>query len=150
MKKALLYISIIAAFALGCQDNPTPVQQTGKLDQTHQFDTANFTTIQWLDSTKNFDTVTQGEKVKIVFRFLNTGNKPLFLSEVRPGCGCTLADFTKGAILPGKQGEVTAEYDSNHGFANQPVRKSVFVTCNAKNKLHSNLIFTGYVKKKAA
>ncbi|HVX51354.1 MAG TPA: DUF1573 domain-containing protein [Chitinophagaceae bacterium] len=150
MKKLLIGLVVLAAaVAFGCNSNAGNGLQSSLKDQVHQFDTANFTSIQWLDSIKDFGEVTQGEKVKIVFQFVNTGDKPLYLAEVKPGCGCTLADYTKSAVLPGKEGEITAEYDSNHGFPNQPVRKTISVTCNARNKTHSTLVFTGTVKAKA-
>jgi len=151
MKKALLYcvcIIFFAALIAGCSNNPDVVTQPGAKDQAHQLDTANYTTIKWIDSVKDFGNVIHGDTVKIVFNFLNTGSRPLYLAEVRPGCGCTLADYTKGAVLPGQQGQVIAQYDSNHGAPNQQVHKSVTVTCNAKNSSRTILIFNGFVKAK--
>ena len=40
------------------------------------------------------------------FLLKNTSNKPIAISEVHAWCGCTTAEFTKKAILPGKSGEV--------------------------------------------
>ncbi len=151
MHKIVLFILFAGALvALGCGNNtPNVVVQAGVINQGHQGDTANFTTIHWIDSVKDFGVVPFGEKVKIVFHFLNSGNKPLYISNVRPGCGCTLADFTKNAVLPGQQGNVTAEYDSNHGAPGQEVHKTVTVTCNARNETMSTLVFTGNIKPKS-
>ena len=150
MMKALLGIAVLAALIVSCKGNNTDVTlQSSMKDQVHQFDTANYTTIQWQDSVKDFGVVNHGEKVKIVFTFTNTGNKPLFLAEVKPSCGCTLADYTKSAVAPGQKGEVVAEYDSNHGMAGQQIRKTISVTCNAKNKTLSMLAFTGKIKEKS-
>jgi hypothetical protein len=106
-------------------------------------DSANYTQVQWLDSSVNFGTVAKGEKVHIKFRCKNVGNKPLFLYYVRPGCGCTVADYTKEAIVPGATGEVNAEFDSNHGSAGQ-VRKTITVKTNTTNP-SPYLVFTGTV-----
>src|SRR5258708_6667739 len=109
MQKIGLYVLIIIAMAaIGCGNNnvSSVVLSPGSTTQLHQIDTANYTTIKWMDSVKDFGTVPQGEKVKIVFHFLNSGDKPLFIASVKPGCGCTLADYTKSAVLPGGQGEV--------------------------------------------
>ena len=149
MHKAIFSVIVFAAvFALGCGNNPIVIKAAG-INQEHQNDTANYTEIKWVDSVKDFGLVPQGEQVKIVFHFINAGNKPLFISNVRPGCGCTLADFTKSAVLPGNQGEVTAQYDSNHGTPGQQVHKTVMVTCNARNKTSSVLVFTGNIKAKS-
>lgn len=153
MKKAFLYIvcvSFFGALIASCNNNPDVVTlQSSLKDQAHQLDTANYTAVKWLDSLKDFGTVIKGDTVKIVFNFLNTGTKPLYLSEVRPGCGCTLADYTKSAVLPGQQGQVVALYDSNHGSPNQQVHKTVTVTCNAKNATRTILAFSGLVKAKS-
>ena len=106
-------------------------------------DSANFTTVQWVDTTFNFGTVAKGEKVHIKYTCKNTGNKPLFIYYVRPGCGCTVADYTKAAIPPGKTGEVDAEFDSNHGNPGE-VHKSITVQTNTFNA-SPRLTFEGTV-----
>jgi hypothetical protein len=152
MKQVVFFSVVLAVAAVaGCKNNNNaPFMLSGSSEAAlHQADTANYTTIQWIDSVKDFGTVPHGDKVKMVFHFLNSGNKPLYISTVRPGCGCTLADYTKSAVLPGQRGEVTAEYDSNHGQPGQQVTKYVYVTCNAKNSRSSTLIFRGTIKAKS-
>ncbi len=145
MKKFLSAL-IIAVSVYACQNSsPVGLVQSSMKDQIHQFDSSNYTAIQWLDSIVNFGTVTRGEKVHVSFRFKNSGGKPLFLAEVKPSCGCTVAEYTKGAVAPGRQGEIKAEFDSNHGFAGK-VRKTIRVTSNTKNQQTYTLIFTGEVK----
>ena len=107
-------------------------------------DSVNFTTVKWKDTAVNFGTVTKGEKVHIKYTCTNTGDKPLFLYYVRPGCGCTVANYTKAAIMPGKTGEVDAEFDSNHGAAGE-VHKSIIVQTNTTNP-SPRLTFSGTVK----
>ncbi len=150
MKKGLLLITVITAVLISCKDdNKSAIFGQADHDtQARMKDTANYTTIKWADSTKDFGSVIFGEKVKIVFNFINSGNKPLYISNVRPGCGCTLADYTKSAVLPGQQGQVVAEYDSNHGAPGQTIHKTVSVTCNAKNQSTSILTFSGLIKPK--
>jgi hypothetical protein len=110
-------------------------------------DTANYTTIQWLDSIVIFDTINMGEKTNIVFRFRNSGDKVLYLSDVKAGCGCTVADYTKGAIAPGQQGEVTGAFDSNKSHPGE-VRKQILVTANTKGVTRHKLIFDGWIREK--
>ena len=109
-------------------------------------DTANYTQIHWIDSLKDFGTIPFGEKVKISYAFENTGDKPLFITNVRPTCGCTVADYTHTAVLPGKKGNVTAEFDSNHGTPGS-IRKSIVVSSNTVNDRNYVLAFTGTVNK---
>ncbi len=44
-------------------------------------------------------------------RFCNLGPDTTFISYVRPSCGCTDADYTKGLILPGDTATVSFTYN---------------------------------------
>lgn len=52
-------------------------------------------------------------KVSHTFTFTNTSSKPVSISEVNAWCGCTTAEYTKSAILPGKKGKVTVTFNPN-------------------------------------
>lgn len=66
----------------------------------------------------DFGTVLQGEVVTYSFHFTNTGSLPLIVSNVNTSCGCTVGDFSRAPIDPGKDGYIKATYDSkgHHGF----------------------------------
>jgi hypothetical protein len=66
----------------------------------------------------------EGGKVTGRFIFTNVGNEPLELTNVRPGCGCTAANYTKGAIAPGEQGYIEATYNpyNRPGAFNKNIR----------------------------
>ena len=66
----------------------------------------------------------EGGKVTGRFIFTNVGNQPLELTNVRPGCGCTAANYTKGAIAPGEQGYIEATYNpyNRPGAFNKNIR----------------------------
>ena len=66
----------------------------------------------------DFGTILQGERVAYTFHFTNTGNVPLLISSVNSSCGCTVGDFSRDPIAPGKSGTIKATYDSkgHHGF----------------------------------
>lgn len=106
-------------------------------------DSANYTSVHWMDSLVNFGTVKQGEKIHILFHCKNTGTKPLYIVSVQPSCGCTVASYTKEAIAPGAEGNVDAVFDSGH--SNTPdVRKVISVTTNTI-EASPTLVFTGTV-----
>ena len=66
----------------------------------------------------------EGGKVTGKFIFTNVGNEPLELTNVRPGCGCTAANYTKGAIAPGEKGYIEATYNpyNRPGAFNKNIR----------------------------
>jgi hypothetical protein len=74
---------------------------------------APLTTIQWIDSARDFGSITEGQRLALSFRFKNTGDKPLVIESVKPTCGCTIADYPKEPVAPGGEGEITGEFDSN-------------------------------------
>ena len=67
---------------------------------------------------QDFGTLLQGEVVSYSFHFTNTGNVPLIISEVGSSCGCTVGDYPREPINPGKSGAIKVTYDSSghHGF----------------------------------
>jgi len=134
-----LISSLLVIFA--CK-NPSPVIH---LNPYSAADSSNFTEIQWLDTIVNFGTMPMGETKVVTFRMRNIGNKPLTISNVQAGCGCTVPDYTKGAIAPGAVGFVSGSFDSNKAHPGE-VRKSIFVTTNSKNGINKTLIFTGIIE----
>jgi len=66
----------------------------------------------------DFGTILQGERVTCTFHFTNTGTTPLIISNVSSSCGCTVGDFSRSPVEPGKKGSIKATYDSkgHHGF----------------------------------
>lgn len=120
----------------------TDQQRTEKMAEVKK-DTINYTQIQWIDTLINIGTLKQGEKTMVTFTCKNIGNKPLLLTDVAPTCGCTVADYTKEAILPGKTGTVKANFDSKK-FCGQ-INKTVNAYSNTTNRPKQPLQFTGII-----
>lgn len=135
----LCIISVPAAFTACNPAEKTPQDVAGIMK-----DSSKFTTIQWLDTAVDFGTAKKGEKVAITFRCKNTGNKPLYLFDVRPGCGCTLVDYTREPISPGKEGKIDAQFDTNKGIVG-PVHKTVSASSNTTNDATRTLKFSGTI-----
>jgi hypothetical protein len=75
-------------------------------------DSANFTTVQWLDSVKNFGRIMEGQKLEVIFRLKNTGKKPLVIQSVTPSCGCTVPQIPEEPVMPGAEANIKAVFDS--------------------------------------
>ncbi len=100
-------------------------------------DPAKMTTISFAETSHNFGTKKKPGKVRHVFKFKNTGDKPLIIANVQAACGCTTPGWTKEPVAPGTSGEVTAEVDLEK-TGSGPVDKSLTVTGNFAEsvKLH--------------
>ena len=78
-------------------------------------DTANFTSIEWIDKiNQNLPKIKEGEVIEVTYRFKNTGDKPLIVQNVYASCGCTVPEKPEEPISPGKEGLIKAKFDS-HG-----------------------------------
>ena len=82
-------------------------------------------------------------KVKCTFTFTNTGDDTLKIIDVKPGCGCIVADWTKTGIAPKKSGYVNAEFDP----AKRPgiFNKGIAVNTNDPTQQMINLVIKGDV-----
>lgn len=147
----VIIISILAFAACKNDDKKTNGADSAEIAKSNDsllpqpIDPAKLTTVQWIDSLKNFGEVKEGEKVNIKFRFKNTGERPLIIESVVPGCGCTAPDYSKEPVMPGKEGFITAEFNSAN--QHESVHKNVNVAMNTNPKNHA-LIFEGKVIKK--
>lgn len=138
--KQVVYIILVAALvAASCKSKEkSPAEVLAILN-----DSSKYTTVQWADSAINFGTKKMGDLVNINFICTNTGNKPLYLYDVHPGCGCTLVDYSKQPIAPGNQGTIEAQFNTKKSHPGE-VHKTVFVRYNTSDG-STYLTFSGTV-----
>lgn len=91
----------------------------------------------------DFGKVRKGDVVEHVFEVTNTGKNPLIISNVQPTCGCTVPDYTKTPIAPGKTGKITLKFDSTN--FDGIVHKSAEVYANV-SQVPIELTFTADVQ----
>ncbi len=78
----------------------------------------------------DFGRITADESISYSFHFRNTGDADLVLSGCSATCGCTVADYPRGRIAPGKEGYVTVTFNSQGKTGQQ--YQEVTVTSNAQ------------------
>jgi len=66
----------------------------------------------WESTAHNFGKIEKDKPVEHLFNFTNKGDVPLIISSVKASCGCTVANYTKEPIAPGKTGFVSARYNA--------------------------------------
>ena len=74
---------------------------------------------EFVDEVKSFGQITQGEVVSTSFRFKNVGQSDLIISSAQGSCGCTVPQWPKEPIKPGKEGVIDVTFDSNGKFGMQ-------------------------------
>lgn len=60
----------------------------------------------------SFGEIERGDSKSHKFKFENSGDARLIISDVKAGCGCTVASYTERPLEPGDEGFIEVEYDS--------------------------------------
>lgn len=62
--------------------------------------------------TYDFGKIKQSVPATATFVVTNIGADPLIIEQANPTCGCTISDYTKAPIAPGKTGYIKATYNA--------------------------------------
>ena len=156
MKRIIIAISLIT-LVTACKD---PIKQDkddeGRLSTdfvnnprsamgTDSTAIANMSNITFTDSLFDFGTINEGEVVSHDFTFTNTGKSPLIISGADGSCGCTVADYPREPLQPGKTGTIPVKFNS----AGKPGHQEKSVTLKTNTARGTHLLFIkGEVKEK--
>ncbi len=58
--------------------------------------------------------IKQDNPTTATFEVTNIGKEPLIIEQATPTCGCTIGDYTKEPIAPGKTGFIKATYNAKN------------------------------------
>jgi len=138
MKKLqyITFIAIIALFTMCNEEqketdnvstdlvnNPNTLQE-GKATNTKlpavEFEVESF----------DFGEIVEGEIVEYTFKFKNTGEGDLIISNARASCGCTIPYFPKEPIKPGESNEMKVSFNSKGKSGKQTKQITVFSNAN--------------------
>lgn len=130
MKNFIKIVPLVAAMALvSCKKDQTAdqliVQEETALAPPQSVEDAQaemvqaaqskpLTNIALSEAQFDFGKIKKGDQKEHVYEVTNTGENPLIISQVKPGCGCTVPDYTKDPILPGQKGKITLKFDSSN------------------------------------
>ena len=114
---------------------------------TGAFVLASAQTISFDKTTFDYGVIKAGSDGHRFFTVKNTGDKPLIVNEVKPGCGCTTPEWSKDPILPGKTAQIKVGY--NTGIKG-PFNKVIEVYSNDPQNSRTVLYIKGNVEDSAA
>lgn len=132
MKRTTMML-LLSLFILSCTGSTEMDLEQRRTDYAEYID--NPTEMSFDEMEYDFGTVKEGDQVKHVFKFKNTGDQNLILINVKGSCGCTVPeDWPKHPIAPGETGEISVNFDSQGRVGN--VKKSVRVEANTNPSLN--------------
>ncbi|WP_370227045.1 DUF1573 domain-containing protein [Mesoflavibacter sp.] len=101
--------------------------------------------IEFESKTIDYGTIENGADGNREFKFTNTGDAPLVITNAKGSCGCTVPTWPRTPIAPGASDVIKVRYATNRtgGFS-----KTVTLTTNAVNSATVRLRIKGTVKPK--
>jgi hypothetical protein len=140
MKQISIIIFIAFSF-MACSNNAQQTEESivnqsaqeiglVESENSNEFIDENAAIISLDNDTYEFGVVKEGEKVKHVYEFTNTGKSPLIISNVSASCGCTTPEYSQHPINPGEKGSITVVFDSQNQIGMQ--QKIITVLSNAE------------------
>ncbi|UTW65648.1 DUF1573 domain-containing protein [bacterium SCSIO 12643] len=90
----------------------------------------------------DFGSMKQHTPTTYEFKFTNTGNAPLIISNAEGTCGCTIPTWPQHPIAPGASAVIVVKYDSKRVG---PFKKSVKITSNASSSPNIELRIQGTI-----
>lgn len=130
------------------QQQPTELnqQENAKTAEPQEKPEGPLPTMAFEEKVHDFGTIKEGDVVTKVFKFKNTGEAPLIISNASSSCGCTVPSYPKDKpIAPGESGEIEVKYNSR-GKKNQD-NKVVRITANTWPTTN-NLTIKAFVEAK--
>ncbi|NNE77569.1 MAG: DUF1573 domain-containing protein [Pricia sp.] len=132
MKKVLLTLSVFSVLAfVSCKENASSKIKSDNVAQAAERDEAGkqIPVMTFEKEEHDFGTIEQGTPQETVFKFTNTGNAPLIITNATSSCGCTVPDPPKEPIAPGDTGELVVKFN---GSGQNQVTKTITVTANTE------------------
>ena len=133
MKKAILMFAAVGAMLFtGCKDNASDKVKAENVEASAERDAKEtvYPEITFEETEHDFGNIAKGTNVEHVFKFTNTGDAPLVITNASSSCGCTVPEYPKNeTIAPGESGEMLVKFN---GSGNGQVTKTVTVTANTE------------------
>jgi len=99
--------------------------------------------IQFNSLVHDYGNIYKGDNGVCNFDFKNTGKADLLLTNVSSSCGCTVPEWPKEPIPPGKSASIKVKYDTNRVGG---INKNVYVDSNAGERV--TLTIKGNISEK--
>jgi hypothetical protein len=138
-------VFVILSACNGKKETAESTDSTASAKKEIAIDPENSPVITFEESEFDFGDLKQGDEVKHIFKFKNTGKSNLIIETATAPCGCTVPSWPKEPIAPGESGEMEVKFNSTgkEGVQN----KVVTVTANTVPTTSTVKIICNVVKK---
>jgi hypothetical protein len=128
MKKTMLSLAFAAFGFIAVNAQPATTDQNWN------------PSVEFEKETHDYGTIKKGSNGVYEFKFKNTGKEPVVISNAAGSCGCTVPEWPKEPIAPGKSSVIKVSYDTERIGA---INKNVTLTIQnaAKDKTGTKIIY---------
>jgi len=133
MKRTIAHLGLVIAMALvtvSCKDKASDkivadnVQTASSRDESQ----SKLPVMSFDKTEHDFGTIAQNAPQETIFKFTNTGEAPLIITNATSSCGCTVPQYPRNTpIAPGETGELLVKFN---GSGQNQVTKTITVTAN--------------------
>jgi hypothetical protein len=127
MKKVTIaLLCICAGMSVHAQEKSSPVLSTIQAPAATNEDAGKF---KFKEKTHDYGEVPEGPAAEYDFVFKNVGRQPIVIKEAHGSCGCTVPQWPREPIMPGKKGTIHVSYNTSGRPGN--IQKDVIITSDA-------------------
>ncbi|WP_100612025.1 DUF1573 domain-containing protein [Confluentibacter lentus] len=146
MKKIILALSALSLVAFtSCKEDASKKINEANVVVAAERDanSGKFPILQFEKTTHDFGEIEANQAVETVFKYTNTGDAPLVITDIKSSCGCTVPqDWSREPLAKGESGQFTVNFN---GSGSNSVSKTITVTANTEKGTETVRI-TAFVK----
>ncbi len=113
--KRIIAVLILSLMMVSCNENPSNKVKKENLILAKERDgkiKMGGAKMKFEKMEHDFGTINEGDVVETVFKFTNNGKSELIITSAKATCGCTVPEWPKEPIMPGKSGEIKVKFNS--------------------------------------
>jgi hypothetical protein len=133
MKKIILVLSALSlvAFTSCKEDASKKINDTNvAIAAERDANSGKFPVLQFEETEHNFGEIEANQAVETIFKYKNTGDAPLVITDIKSSCGCTVPqDWSREPLAKGESGQFTVKFN---GSGSNSVSKTITVTANTE------------------
>lgn len=149
MKKIILGLSALSLISFtSCKEDASKKINEANVVVAAERDanSSKFPVLQFEQREHDFGNIEANQSVETVFKYTNTGDAPLVITDIKTSCGCTVPeDWSKEPLAKGESSQFTVKFN---GSGSNKITKTITVTSNTE-KGTETVNITAFVKPNA-
>ena len=132
-KNVIVFVGIcFLVFTSSCKENAAKKIEETNIAAAAERDekSSKFPVLEFENKEHDFGEIEAKTKVETVFKYKNSGDAPLVITDIKSSCGCTVPqDWSREPLLPGDSGQFTVKFN---GSGSNKITKTITVTANTE------------------